>query len=158
MATKNNVQVLIGGKIYNLGGYESSEYLMRVAGYLDQKIMEVEQNENCKKLTYDRKRILVELNIADDYFKAKKQAELLEEEMGSKDKELYDLKHEMIALQLKLENQEKKMTKNKKELQEAQKKMIQLETELKSYTADKEPEKKTAEKKISKTVQDKQKD
>lgn len=147
MATKNSVQVLIGGKIYNLGGYESNEYLIKVAGYLDQKITEVEQNENCRKLTYDRKRILVELNIADDYFKAKKQAELLEEEMGSKDKELYDLKHEMIALQLKLENQEKKLSKNKKELQDAQKNIIQLETELKSYTSDKEPEKKATVKK-----------
>ena len=140
MATKNNIQVLIGGKVYNLGGYESNEYLMKVAGYLDRKITEVEENEKSRKLTYDRKRILVELNIADDYFKAKKQAELLEEEIGNRDKELYDLKHEMIALQLKLENQEKKMSKNKKELQESQKKIIQLETELKACT----PEKTTA--------------
>lgn len=138
MATKNNVQVLIGGKVYNLGGYESDSYLQNVAGYLDQKIAEVEQNENSKNLSYDKKRVLVELNVADDYFKAKKQAELLEEEISNKDKELYDLKHEMIAIQLKLENSEKKLSKNKKELQEAQKKIIQLETELKTYTESKD--------------------
>ena len=97
MATKNSVQVLIGGKVYTLGGYESDEYLQKVAGYLDQKIAEVEQNENCRNLPYDRKRVLTELNIADDYFKAKKQAELLEEEISSKDKELYDLKHDKIG-------------------------------------------------------------
>ncbi|MCI8373369.1 MAG: cell division protein ZapA [Lachnospiraceae bacterium] len=134
MATKNSVQVLIGGKVYTLGGYESDEYLQKVAGYLDQKIAEVEQNENCRNLPYDRKRVLTELNIADDYFKAKKQAELLEEEISSKDKELYDLKHDMIAVQLKLETCEKRLSRNKKELQNAQKKNIQYETELKTYT------------------------
>lgn len=133
MATKHNVQVLIAGKVYTLGGYESDEYLQKVAGYLDQKISEVEQNENSRGLTYDMKRVLTELNITDDYFKAKKQAELLEEEIGSKDKELYDLKHNLIAVQLKLENNEKKLNKNKKELSEAQKRIIQLETELKTY-------------------------
>lgn len=143
MATKNSVQVLIGGKVYTLGGYESDEYLQKVAGYLDQKITEVDQNENSRTLAYDRKRILVELNIADDYFKAKKQAELLEEEIGAKDKELYDLKHDMIALQLKLENSEKKLSQNKKDLQEAQKKVIQLETELKTYAGDNEKPEKT---------------
>lgn len=138
MATKNNVQILIDGKIYTLSGYESDVYLQMVAAYLDQKITEVNQNDKAKNLSYDRKRVLVELNIADDYFKAKKQAELLEEEISSKDKELYDIKHEMIALQLKQENGEKKLTKTKKELQEAQKRIIQLETELKTYTESKE--------------------
>lgn len=137
MSTKNNVQVLIGGKVYNLGGYESDSYLQKVAGYLDQKIAEVEQNPNCRALAYDKKRVLVELNVADDYFKAKKQAELLEEEISSKDKELYDLKHEMIALQLKLETSEKNLNETKKELQEAQKRTIQLETELKTYKENK---------------------
>lgn len=140
MATKNNVQVLIGGKIYNLGGYESDEYLQKVAGYLDQRIAEVSQDDKSKYQSYDMKRVLVELNIADDYFKAKKQAELLEEEIRAKDKELYDIKHEMIAVQLKLENSEKRLTKNKKELQEAQKKMIQLEAELKTYSDKKNTE------------------
>ncbi len=133
MATKNNVQILIDGKIYTLSGYESDVYLQTVASYLDQKIAEVNQNDKGRNLSYDRKRVLVELNIADDYFKAKKQAELLEEEISTKDKELYDIKHEMIAIQLKQENSDKKLSKTKKDLQEAQKRIIQLETQLKTY-------------------------
>lgn len=138
MTTKNSVKVLIGGKVYTLGGYESDEYLQRVAGYLDQKIAEVEQNENCRNLPYDKKRVLTELNIADDYFKAKKQAEMLEEEISSKEKELYELKHQMVAAQVKLENHEKKLNKTKRELQAAQRRNIQLETELKTYTEGKD--------------------
>jgi len=43
------------------------------------------------------------LNIADDLFKAKKQISLLEDELQRKEKELYDLKHELVSAQMKLE-------------------------------------------------------
>ena len=51
--------------------------------------------------------VLLQLNIADDYFKAKKQIEALEAEVEAKDKELYDIKHELIATQIKLESKDK---------------------------------------------------
>ena len=35
MAVKNTTQVLIDGKIITLGGYESPEYLQKVAAYLN---------------------------------------------------------------------------------------------------------------------------
>ena len=53
--------------------------------------------------------IMLELNLADDYFKAKRQVELKQEEMDLKDKELYDLKHELVSAQIKLESTEKAM-------------------------------------------------
>ena len=74
---------------------------------------------------------MLELNIADDYFKAKKQAEMLEEELAEKDKELYDLKHELIGSQIRLETAEKSVADYQKESTEYQKKIIRLETELK---------------------------
>ena len=74
--------------------------------------------------------MLLELNIADDYFKAKTQVEMLEEELSEKDKELYDLKHELIGVQIKLETAEKAMQDMQKESTEYQKKIVRLETEL----------------------------
>ena len=47
---------------------------------------------------------LLQLNIADDYFKAKKQIALLEEEIQRKEKELYDLKHDLISCQIKMDS------------------------------------------------------
>ena len=41
MASKNTVKVLIDGKIVTLSGYESEEYLQRVASYLKNKIAEL---------------------------------------------------------------------------------------------------------------------
>ena len=41
MASKNTAQVLIGGKIVTLSGYESEEYMQRVASYMNSKIADL---------------------------------------------------------------------------------------------------------------------
>ena len=38
MAAKNNTEVIIDGKVYTLSGYESQEYLQKVATYINDKI------------------------------------------------------------------------------------------------------------------------
>ena len=73
---------------------------------------------------------MLQLNIADDYFKAKQQITLLEEELKNKEKEMYDLKHELIASQIKLENTEKNVKNLQLDANENAKKMVRLETEL----------------------------
>ena len=75
-------------------------------------------------------RILLELNIADDYFKAKKQADSIEGELDSKDKQLYDVKHELIAAQIQVESLEKENAALQKQLNENQIKIAKLETEI----------------------------
>ncbi len=131
MASKNESEVIIGGKVLRLSGYESEEYLQKVAAYINNKIAEYSRIESFHRAPSDMQNILMQLNIADDYFKAKKQISLLEEEIQAKEKELYDLKHELIASQIKLENSEKNGKNLKSELDESNKKLIRLETELK---------------------------
>ena len=63
-----------------LSGYESEEYLQKVASYINNKLAEYNRVESFRRQPADIQNILVELNIADDYFKAKKQIEELEEE------------------------------------------------------------------------------
>ena len=140
MTVKNDVQVVIDGKMITLSGYESNEYMQKLASHIDAKIKEYSENESFRRHNYDMRHIMLELNLADDYFKAKRQVELKQEEMDLKDKELYDLKHELIAIQLKLENAEKKLTKTKKELSDSQKKNVHLEAQIKaSDKKDKNP-------------------
>ena len=123
MSSKTDTEVIIGGKVFTLSGYESEEYLQKVASYINNKITEYNKNESFKRLTLDMQNVLLQLNIADDYFKAKKQ---------TKEKELYNLKHELIASQIKLENTEKNVKKLQAEANENAKKIIRLETELKN--------------------------
>ena len=117
--------------LYTLSGYESEEYLQKVATYINSKLVEFKKLEGYSRQSRENKSILLELNIADDYFKAKKQAEMLEEELAEKDKELYDLKHELIGSQIRLETAEKSVADYQKESTEYQKKIVRLETELK---------------------------
>ena len=129
MSSKNKTQVIIAGKIYTLSGYESEEYLQKVATYINNKIAEFKKLDGYNHQTKENKSILLELNIADDYFKAKKQVEMVEEELSEKDKELYDLKHELINAQIQLENQEKDLEASRKENTELQKEVVRLQTE-----------------------------
>ena len=129
MSSKNKTEVLIAGKIFTLSGYESEEYLQKVATYINNKIAEFKKLDGYNHQTKENKSILLELNIADDYFNAKKQVEMVEEELSEKDKELYDLKHELINAQIKLETQEKDAEALRKENTELQKEVVRLETE-----------------------------
>ena len=129
MSSKNKTEVLIAGKIFTLSGYESEEYLQKVATYINNKIAEFKKLDGYNHQTKENKSILLELNIADYYFKAKKQVEMVEEELSEKDKELYDLKHELINAQIQLENQEKDLEASRKENTELQKEVVRLQTE-----------------------------
>lgn len=131
MAAKTDTEVIIGGKVFTLSGYESEEYLQKVASYINNKITEYSKIESYKRQPVDMQNVLMQLNIADDYFKAKKQISMLEEEIQAKEKELYDLKHELISTQIKLENTENTVKDMQREMNEDAKKIIRMETELK---------------------------
>ena len=131
MSQKTDTEVIIGGKVFTLSGYESEAYLQKVASYINNKLAEYNKVDSFKRLPGDMQNVLLQLNVADDYFKAKKQIELLEEDIRNKEKELYDLKHELIASQIRLENAEKAAKDAQVETNENTRKIMRLEAELK---------------------------
>lgn len=106
MSAKTSAEVVIDGKVYILSGYEGEEYLQKLAAYINSKIGEFEALKDYKHLPVNMKGTLLQLNIADDYFKAKSQVEKLERDIELKDKEIYDLKHDLISNQVKTETAE----------------------------------------------------
>lgn len=131
MSSKTDTEVIIGGKVFTLSGYESEEYLQRVASYINNKLNEYNKVDSFRRQPMDTQGVLLQLNIADDYFKAKKQISILEEELQAKEKELYDLKHELISAQIKLESSEAQVKTLQQDMNENAKKIVRLETELK---------------------------
>ncbi len=131
MSSKTDTEVIIGGKVFTLSGYESEDYLQKVATYINNKINEYSKIDSFRRQPLETQSVLLQLNIADDYFKAKKQIGILEEDIRSKEKELYDLKHELISSQIRLENAEKQTKELQLEINENAKKIVRLETELK---------------------------
>ena len=128
MAAKRDIQVLIGGKVYTLSGYESEEYLQKIALYINNKMDEMDQIPNYRRLTMVMQKTFLELNMADDYHKAKKQIEMLEADIEEKDKTEYDLKHELISSQIQLEKADKEIERLKNEINDLQKQIVKLET------------------------------
>ena len=131
MSAKTDTEVIIGGKVFTLSGYESEEYLQKVASYVNNKINEYSKVDAFRRQPFEKQSVLLQLNVADDYFKAKKQIHSLEDEIEAKEKELYDLKHQLIATQIKLESTEKSLKSAQKELNDSEKKVIRLEAGLK---------------------------
>lgn len=106
METKKNADVIIGGKVYTLSGYESEEYLHKVAGFINKKIDELStEMVGYNHLANDTKALLLQLNLTDEYFKTKEKAEMLEADMEENQKVVSDLRHEMIGLQIKIDTQ-----------------------------------------------------
>lgn len=130
MSPKNAVRVLIDGNVYTLSGYEDEDYLNKVASYINNKLAEVKSNEGFRRQGRDVQAAMIYLNIADDYFKSKKQADILEMELENKNKELYNLKHDMIGLQIKDEASQKELTDLREKCSEQDKQIVRLETEL----------------------------
>ena len=127
---RNDAEVFINGKRYTLSGFESEEYLQKVAAYLNSKISELKTLESYKNLDNDMKTILLEINIADDYFKIKRRFDDSETDSDSKSGEIYQLRHEIMALNGKLDKANKDIEKLREDIVEEQKRNVRLETEL----------------------------
>lgn len=132
MSSKNNAQVNIDGRLYTLSGYESEDYLQKLANFINKKIVECKTNDGFRRLPIDTQQIMIHLNIADDYFRAKKQADTLESEIDGKDKEIYDLKHELIAVQIRMDALEQENKELRGNVSDYQKQIVKLEAEADS--------------------------
>ena len=130
MNEKHYAQVLIDGKIYTLGGAEEAQYLQKVASYINDKTAQLKAKDGFSKQSQEYQSVMIQLNIADDYFKAKKLGDSLQSETENKDTAMYDLKHELIAAQIQLETANKQIEELKEEINKYKKNVVRLETEL----------------------------
>ena len=126
MAAKTSAEVVIDGKVYTLSGYEGEEYLQKVAAYINNKISEFDGIEDYRHIPLNMKNTLIQL-------KAKAQVEKLERDLENKEKELYDLKHDLISNQVKTESAETSV----KELEAKNKELLLNKARLEAALEDK---------------------
>ena len=115
MKTRNDVVVTINNKEYVIAGYESDEYLQKIAAYMNRKYKEFKEQPFYGRLNSDMRTIMLEINMADDYFKAMDQVSNLEEQLLQDSQEIFRLKHELIDTQKKLKQAQEDL-KKKEEL------------------------------------------
>ena len=132
MSTKNDAEVIINGKVYRLSGCESPEYLQKIATYVNKKINSFAAEENYSRLSQEMKNVLLDINIADDYFKAKNQAESIQADSESRDRQLYDVKHELVTARLRIDTLEQELEELHRQMESKEKENRHLSAELES--------------------------
>ncbi len=126
MNEKHYAEVLIDGKIYTLGGAEEAQYLQQVASYINEKTAQLKRQPGFTKQSQEYQAVMVELNIADDYFKAMDRAAVNERHLDDMEKESYSLKHELVMAQMKLESTENQLKDALARLEAAQEEILKM--------------------------------
>ena len=135
--SKIDIPVVINNKVYTLSGYEGEEYLQNVATYINGKIAECKTSEEYRRMNVEYQGVLLALNIADDYFKAKSNADEIFGDNSDKEQQLYELRHEVIEAQIKHEAALKLVEEYKEQVSQLQRKVVQLEAERDKNNANK---------------------
>ena len=138
MSTKASTVVVIDKKEYNLSGFEQEDYLQMVAAYINQKITEMNQQESYKRIPQDMKNLMLQLNLADDYFKAKEQAEISGGKFSDLEKEIFELKHKLVEVQMKADDSASKVELLKAQNSDFQTQIEKLEKEKRELLAGKQ--------------------
>ena len=106
MANKrNDTEVFINNKKITLSGFESEEYLQKVAAYINTKIAELKTLDSYRNLDNEMRTVLLEINLADDYFKSQEKVEELQAKQEMLERSVYELKHELVSRRLTEQDQ-----------------------------------------------------
>ena len=97
MNIKNDIKVIINNKQYTISGYESEEYLQKIALFLNSKYAELSKLDGYKRLDEKHRNLLLQINLVDEYYKMVEKKEDLEKEVEERNKEIFELKHELIS-------------------------------------------------------------
>jgi len=136
MNIKNDVEVIINGKQYTISGYESSDYLQRIANHINDRYAEFKLNEGYARLDSEMRNILLAINLTDDFYKAQQSVRDLQKEKEELEKEIFNMKHDMIGMKKQLEKRGKEIALLKETNTETEHEVIRLETELKNAKAE----------------------
>jgi cell division protein ZapA len=132
MGDKNRVLVRIYGQEYTMAGYESREYMQQIANYVDDKMVDI--SENNKRLSTAMVAVLTSLNIADEYVKTKKQLLELKKETMEPLKELEQIRNQMAATTTEFETIQEQNKQMVQQMEEYRKTIQQLEEENQSIS------------------------
>ena len=148
MDSKNYAEVLIDGNVYTLAGAEEKSYFQKVAVYINEKIDQLKSQPGFTKQSDDYRNVMVELNIADDYFKAMDKLKAMEAQKTDMEREIYSLKHELVSTQMKLEAALRSLDdfqrKQKGQEEEMKKALSRIKASEELEAAEKEEEEKAA--------------
>ncbi len=122
-------EVVIDGKVIPVAGGETG-YLQKVAAYIDGRLAALKKTKQYGRQNSEYRNVLLWLNLADDYMKAREEADGLARDAEKREAEVYALKRELVAKRIDAENAEEKMKELRQKLKEANARIQELESEV----------------------------
>lgn len=127
MEKKNSFNITIAGKSYTLCGNESNDYLKNIGSYIENKYNSFAEELSFRTQPMDMQYILMQLNIADDYFKCREELYISKRKYEEQALELEKLKKSLVTMQVKYENLESSTKLIEKKYQQAKDKLYRYE-------------------------------
>lgn len=126
---QNRTNITIAGKSYQLAGQESGDYLSRLAEYIEGKYQEFSQDVSFRSQSVDKQQLLLQINIADDYFKSKEQISVYVRQCAEKDAQIRELEQKIADMKTRYDNVQSEMKKLQGAYQQMKGQMVQYEKE-----------------------------
>ena len=93
---ENKIRVVVADRIFHLSTADKEEYVLKVASYVDDRVMQLAEASHASTLDAG---IMAALDIADSYFKEQEAAEHLRKQVKEYADEAARLKAELSRLQ-----------------------------------------------------------
>ncbi len=124
---KERVSVVIDNQVYTLSGSNEAS-MQKIASYVDGKIRQLKAQTGYNKLSPEYRNILLALNIAEEMFKQREEANLYVQVNAEHEQELYQLQQDIVDKDIRIDTANKLVVEYKTKVNELQKRIIELET------------------------------
>lgn len=138
MSKAIDVEVLIGDKQCTIRGDEGSEYIQKIAAHINDKLSELKLQEGYATLDIEMKNILLAINLTDDYYKAVQELQELQAECQEKEREIFDMKHELVSMQSKMDKLVEETNQLKEQHDEGEHSVIRMEAKYEQASRNEE--------------------
>ncbi len=133
---QNRTDITIAGKSYQLAGQESGEYLGKLADYIEGKYQSFSKDVSFRSQSVDKQQLLLQINIADDYFKSKEQTSVYVRQCAEKDAQIRELEQKVADMKARYDNALGEMKKLQNAYQQMKGQLAQYERAKASSTAE----------------------
>lgn len=106
---RNSTDVIIEDKVYKISTDQDASYVRELAEYINEKMELLHRQSAYSKQANAFRQIILLMNMADDYCRMKQQAEEATRKYEQQEAEFYNMKREMVNMQMTIASLKKQL-------------------------------------------------
>lgn len=106
---RNSTDVIIEDKVYKISTDQDASYVRELAEYINEKMELLHRQSAYSKQANAFRQIILLMNMADDYCHMKQQAEEATRKYEQQEAEFYNMKREMVNMQMTIASLKKQL-------------------------------------------------